>query len=105
MKSDQWQLEQQKKIEEDRHSQYTYVLMAVIAGVGWGNKVEADTVAFVKDLTQHRKWWRFHHLDGSTTQVDEEYVQGALITDPVYALVYALRAAVSRGSNPSYPVS
>ncbi|TPX44664.1 hypothetical protein SeMB42_g00620 [Synchytrium endobioticum] len=70
----------------------------------WGTKSDGETTTYVKDLAQHKKWWSFRNLDANVTQVEEDFVQGALMTHLIYALVYALPAALARGADIRYPM-
>ncbi|TPX48560.1 hypothetical protein SeLEV6574_g01989 [Synchytrium endobioticum] len=60
-----------------------------------GTKSDGDTTTYVKDLAQQKKWWRFCNLDANVTRVEEDVVQGALMTHPIYALP----AALARGAD------
>ncbi|TPX43391.1 hypothetical protein SeLEV6574_g05091 [Synchytrium endobioticum] len=103
-RTQEWSLQQAKNAEENRHfKQCNYVLMAVMTVTTWGTKLDGDTTTYVKDLAQHKKWWSFRNLDANVIQVEEDFVQGALMTHPIYALVYALPAALARGADIRYP--
>ncbi|TPX36590.1 hypothetical protein SmJEL517_g01290 [Synchytrium microbalum] len=97
------QLQELKRREESRHFD-DYVLICAIATSPYSSKeFSADNVSYVRDLTGVKRWWKLRHLHAEVQSVTEDQVQGALVTDPIYALVYAHKMALSRGGDVAYP--